>query len=428
MLFIQSKNKSRKIVFCVLLVSLLFGGIFSWGSNIALAKVTYGSCRWEFNQCRCVEVAAFISDTPNCFDANYECDQYFDWECNYDGGGGATCDPTPKCGVFSISKGAQDTGDCVRSTLDGGDVTRCYHWINMCQGGYCCANGNCGAATCDKVYISKEFNDNCNSDRSCNIDVCCCTSGDICQTQPKYCSVCSVGFPCNSPSCGDRACSDYPACSVTATANPNPIPSGQNRTTIGTRDEIGIDSCIGTGTFVQNQRSVTYTVNCIGDSTHDDCSDTVTVTKERMSTTTITVSTTTTTTIITTTTTPPTTIFPSSCNIILESDYLARFLGYSFLLNWSTINCINCEASCINIDSEQDASDSCGNWTGSIPNMGSREIIPSQSGKYRYIINCDGDLGMIAGITSIDVKVAPLPWWREIIPKLSGFLRGVLVK
>jgi len=76
----------------------------------------------------------------------------------------------------------------------------------------------------------------------------------------------------------DNKCS-VPSCSVTATANPNPIPKGQNQVTID-KTGSGYSSCTGTGTFTQNSSSHTYTVNCVGNSTHSDCSDSIIVTRE----------------------------------------------------------------------------------------------------------------------------------------------------
>jgi len=122
---------------------------------------------------------------------------------------------------------------------------------------------------------------------------------------------------------------------------------------------------------------------------------------------------------------------PAPCDITLNSNYPARFLDYDFILSWNTTNCANCEALCINLDTELDAYPDCGKWQGPISLSGKKSLTPLRSGKYQYIINCDGlgsDPEDKAGSITQDVKVSPLPWWREVLPRLSGFLRGSLIR
>ncbi len=48
-----------------------------------------------------------------------------------------------------------------------------------------------------------------------------------------------------------------------------------------------------------------------------------------------------------------------------------------------------------------------------------------QSGTFNYTLTCYGEGGIDERTKSATVKALNLPWWREIIPVLRGFLRGV---
>ena len=75
-------------------------------------------------------------------------------------------------------------------------------------------------------------------------------------------------------------------CSVTAIADPNPVPAGQNQTTISATNfsHTSIDKCKVIEpipqTFTQTVSSQNYQVSCTGDSGYDDCRDVVTVTRQ----------------------------------------------------------------------------------------------------------------------------------------------------
>jgi len=48
-----------------------------------------------------------------------------------------------------------------------------------------------------------------------------------------------------------------------------------------------------------------------------------------------------------------------------------------------------------------------------------------QSGTYNYTLTCYGEGGIDERTESATVEALNLPWWREIIPVLPGFLRGI---
>jgi len=229
---------------------------------------------------------------------------------------------------------------------------------------------------------------------------------------------------------------DY--CSVTATADPNPIPEGQNQTTISATDlsHTSLDKCrartkSGRGlspyviynlphTYIQDESSDTYVVNCTGDTEYGDCQSEITVTKGNIP-----------------PTIPPTvppTIPPSlTCQI------------YSFTLNDKNnsiqdplIVWVN-----TNITGSFSVSDACKTCTvssndtwGNPPSTYSistdsssytESFKISAAGTYYFTLECkdEADNSVIDNISLKTVRAMNLPWWREVIPNLQGFLRGL---
>jgi hypothetical protein len=78
---------------------------------------------------------------------------------------------------------------------------------------------------------------------------------------------------------------DTPTCSVTATANPNPIVEGQDQTIISainfsntTIDKCKVEAYSLPHTYTQITPSYDYIVNCTGNTGYNDCSSNITVT------------------------------------------------------------------------------------------------------------------------------------------------------
>jgi hypothetical protein len=100
-------------------------------------------------------------------------------------------------------------------------------------------------------------------------------------------STCQYNDNTVNKTCTSNAnCVTTPSCSVKATANPNPIPEGQNQVTISATNlnHTSLSKCKVSNyslphTFTQDVASKTYTVKCTGNSGYDDCSSKITVTK-----------------------------------------------------------------------------------------------------------------------------------------------------
>ena len=136
----------------------------------------------------------------------------------------------------------------------------------------------------------------------------------------------------------------------------------------------------------------------------------------------------------TTTLSPPP---PKICTLNLYVSPTTVILGKSFNLNWSVgeyCNTDTCKASVEPIEGG-------GTWTGNPYNdpvksyttyttdpngYNITKITPTAKGTYTYKLECNGvDASTIGGVISIDIKVITLPIWREIIPNLGGFLKGL---
>jgi len=208
---------------------------------------------------------------------------------------------------------------------------------------------------------------------------------------------------------------------VTATATPNPIPVGQSTTTISATNlsHTSLSKCKVSGfalpyTVTQTDDSYTYNVACTGNTGYNSCSADVTVTNTPP----------------TTTTEPPL----LSCNSFLTAKPSRIILGQDLNLIWSVGD--NCDKDTCQATVTPETG---GNWSGNPYNLpttkldtpaltyNTTSVKPTKADTYTYTLQCDGkDAETIAGVVNVDVRVIPLPFWREIIPNLQGFLRGLI--
>jgi hypothetical protein len=95
------------------------------------------------------------------------------------------------------------------------------------------------------------------------------------------------------------------------------------------------------------------------------------------------------------------------------------WVGYPITGRWSASDwCDDCDVSCTPYPECVWKKDSIG--TG----FGENEFTITQSGTYDYTLTCYGSGGIDERTESATVEVLNLPWWREIIPVLQGFLGG----
>jgi len=85
--------------------------------------------------------------------------------------------------------------------------------------------------------------------------------------------------------------------------------------------------------------------------------------------------------------------------------------------------CSGCKALCSYSD-DTNAYPQCGpEWKGLISSTsGSKSVTPQAKGTYTYTISCNGGTAE----ATVTVQVILAPWWREIIPNLLPFLRGMI--
>jgi hypothetical protein len=115
---------------------------------------------------------------------------------------------------------------------------------------------------------------------------------------------------------------------------------------------------------------------------------------------------------------------PPTCSVSLTASPKIVLLGRSLTLTWSMNDaCSSCQALCSYSDNTN-AYPQCGSeWKGSISSTsGSKSVTPQAKGTYTYTISCNGGVAS----TNVTVQVISSPWWREIIPNLLPFLRGMI--
>ena len=141
--------------------------------------------------------------------------------------------------------------------------------------------------------------------------------------------------------------------------------------------------------------------------------------------------------IITVLNTPPP---PSICTVSISANPTKIIFGKSLTLTWEPENCNNCGAKTYlkdtsgNFDlfNENDWYDNPleRQTTPDSPLNTSHDTIvtPDKKGIFKYEITCDGESVEAEATTDtedVEVNVIQLPWWREVIPNLQGFLRGL---
>jgi len=96
------------------------------------------------------------------------------------------------------------------------------------------------------------------------------------------------------------------------------------------------------------------------------------------------------------------------------------WVGYPITGRWSASDwCDDCDVSCTPYPECVWKKDSIG--TG----FDEDKFTIEQSGTYYYTLTCYGPGGIDERTEPATVKALNLPWWREIIPVLQGFLGGV---
>ena len=115
---------------------------------------------------------------------------------------------------------------------------------------------------------------------------------------------------------------------------------------------------------------------------------------------------------------------PPTCSVSLTASPKIVLLGRSLTLTWSMNDaCSGCKALCSYSD-DTNAYPQCGpEWKGLISSTsGSKSVTPQAKGTYTYTISCNGGTAE----ATVTVQVILAPWWREIIPNLLPFLRGMI--
>ena len=123
---------------------------------------------------------------------------------------------------------------------------------------------------------------------------------------------------------------------------------------------------------------------------------------------------------VTTTTSPPE---PSPCVIDYFELPLRAWVGYPITGRWSASDwCDDCDVDCTSYPECVWKLNNIG-----IGDIGADEykFTLSQSGIYDYTLTCYGQGGIDERTETATVEALNLPWWREIIPVLPGFLRGI---
>ena len=96
------------------------------------------------------------------------------------------------------------------------------------------------------------------------------------------------------------------------------------------------------------------------------------------------------------------------------------WVGYPITGKWSASDwCDDCDVDCTPYPGCVWKEDSIG--TG----FDEYKFTIEQSGTYNYTLTCYGEGGIDERTETATVEALNLPWWREIIPVLQGFLRGI---
>jgi hypothetical protein len=107
--------------------------------------------------------------------------------------------------------------------------------------------------------------------------------------------------------------------------------------------------------------------------------------------------------------------FPGDCavSVSLTANPNPILRGQSATLSWTSSNATWCFASCISGD--------CADWSGTKSTSGTQQVRPVVTSTYR--LTCTGAGGSSYADLTLVVKTIK---WKEIIPRLLPFLRGLL--
>ena len=95
------------------------------------------------------------------------------------------------------------------------------------------------------------------------------------------------------------------------------------------------------------------------------------------------------------------------------------WVGYSIIGRWAASDwCDDCDVTCTPYPECVWKQNNIGLWD-------EYKFKLSQSGTYNYTLTCYGPGGIDERQETATVQAINLPWWREIIPVLPGFLRGI---
>jgi len=119
-------------------------------------------------------------------------------------------------------------------------------------------------------------------------------------------------------------------------------------------------------------------------------------------------------------TSPPPTLPETEPCMISYFELPARaWVGYPITGRWSASDwCDDCDVDCTPYPECVWKQNNIGLWD-------EHKFKLSQSGTYTYTLTCYGEGGADKRQETTEVKAINLPWWREIIPVLPGFLRGI---
>ena len=96
------------------------------------------------------------------------------------------------------------------------------------------------------------------------------------------------------------------------------------------------------------------------------------------------------------------------------------WVGYSITGRWSASDwCVDCDVTCTPYPECAWKQDNIG--TG----FDEHKFTLEQSGNYIYTLTCYKQGGRDQKQVTVSLEALNLPWWREIIPVLPGFLRGI---
>ena len=412
-----------------------------------------GECNeWVFsgNDCPCEDICSSDAECQNCTKEVQTCYNYLcvtqtvpqDWQ-------GTTCTNHGDCGAIKIN--LCQAGACIESFGEPNQSSTCTKnedcqtkTVQTCQNGECklvqvnwdwsgteCTSDNecqtgkwvkrCISYNCHNEYVNDpNATDSCQNDDDCGKTVNTCSSGSCVSTRvSNYWN----GFTCSSnDDCSHWTCNcNTLFCTLYNSPGTSDCTPGESCSCSYSHNICSGNDCVTVSGAGTNE--------CTND---QDCQPPTTTTRPPTP---------------TTTRPPPTTISPTttitspppSCTVTLEAIPRSIFLGRSITLRWHPLNCDSCQATTTLEDGTPTTNG--GNWQRDPLKLETTQpkeplnqkhqtsVTPLQKGTYIYKITCNNaEAEAEAQVTAeaeARVKVLPVPFWREIIPVLPGFLRGL---